>query len=503
MHVHTRPAPRQRLRPLQSYRVINGCENGSPLGELLAQTGESADIKHNDIFIDNVSGDIYSYNFEGQKWIPLCNAGLHYHKAAQQYITIGKYVLKSPVFHPKSQISSQMYINSRQETICYVKNQYLNHWLLSGLSHSFKIPIFNNWDVHAFANLKSERQLVVLAETERGPSIIELDHIVATQFGVMEKYPCTISILTSYISYYNESFKSQKLEYRSIIASAPEPTGTDLLLRHKKKQAQLYKSREIKQINLANAASQSKGSARPSYAGTPLAAGQESAQRYHLSKPHRDSTPGLADNNFITEKLWASNMNRNVQNSPGANAKSPKRLLQGSDSLMNFGLDRVEKLEAKRRLAAQQNHQINFYRYLEGDSVTSEGKSFKFYDDADEGELQNKDKKLKLKEELSLNNLKQYHKNLQAVQTQYDYAVVRKLLHPSISAKSLAINFNRTMVSLAPACPAPLLSCLIRPNLKIPLAPPEPEQFMPPVSFNAQTRCVLCLQVPGFLSQNQ
>jgi hypothetical protein len=85
-----------------------------------------------DFFLDNVTGDIYNYNADREEWQAKYNVGLHYEKAAQEYYTLGKYMLKTPTYRVKTLNLENIYISKNYELICYLKKIYVNHYLLLG-----------------------------------------------------------------------------------------------------------------------------------------------------------------------------------------------------------------------------------------------------------------------------------------------------------------------------------------------------------------------------------
>ena len=50
----------------------------------------------NDFFLDNVTGDLYSFNYDTGEWVSKGNAGLHSRRSAEEFKTIGKYIVKAP-----------------------------------------------------------------------------------------------------------------------------------------------------------------------------------------------------------------------------------------------------------------------------------------------------------------------------------------------------------------------------------------------------------------------
>ena len=72
--------------------------NGGALGDLTKVTKNVRDIRSNEFFLDNVTGDLYGFNYDSGEWISKGNAGIHYRRAAEEFKTVGKYILKAPIY---------------------------------------------------------------------------------------------------------------------------------------------------------------------------------------------------------------------------------------------------------------------------------------------------------------------------------------------------------------------------------------------------------------------
>jgi hypothetical protein len=68
------------------------------LGDLSKINKSLHDIKNNEFFLDNVTGDLYAFNYDAGEWISKGNAGIHYRRAAEEFKTVGKYILKAPIY---------------------------------------------------------------------------------------------------------------------------------------------------------------------------------------------------------------------------------------------------------------------------------------------------------------------------------------------------------------------------------------------------------------------
>jgi hypothetical protein len=86
--------------------------------------------------------------------------------------------------------------------VVYVKATYVQHYAFSGLEKSQFLTISHSkWDVHSFSFPSAERAFTVLAESDRGPVVIEYgSYILGTFFEIHSTYPSTLTILKNYIS---------------------------------------------------------------------------------------------------------------------------------------------------------------------------------------------------------------------------------------------------------------------------------------------------------------
>lgn len=66
------------------------------MGDLSKIKKSMNEIRMSDYFLDNVTGDLYSFNYDTGEWVSKGNAGLHSRRAAEEFKTIGKYIVKAP-----------------------------------------------------------------------------------------------------------------------------------------------------------------------------------------------------------------------------------------------------------------------------------------------------------------------------------------------------------------------------------------------------------------------
>ncbi|KAL4433516.1 hypothetical protein ABPG74_002913 [Tetrahymena malaccensis] len=408
------------------YNVINGYLNGSQISDLLKSNINPSNLTVHDIFIDNVTGDILVYNFESSNWIPKGNTGLHYNKAAQEYSTIGKYILKAPNYQPKSNEEQLIYLNSNTETICRIKKRYISHWAFKGIDANFKVPTKNQWDAHPFTSVNPDKQFQVLAESQRGPLIIESKQMFAIQFSLNEKYPETIQLVENYLLHFIEQYQSQKIVYKNIqrcVESASQEENA--YFRSRKKEKKLIMQREIKYSQISNKINNFK---------TSLDIENEINQFKHvgLSANHQHNQYIKIDNNAIINLKYAN----------------PKMAKQKSKSLDNSQLKKNQghyqnKDEIKGEESQLKKVPILFRTYKKVDREMN--KQF---------QIMSMHRKSSLSQSnqndvpnIQLNNTEESSKQKDSSECQdninsFNQYEVRKFLHPSLSQDSLCDKFT-------------------------------------------------------------
>ncbi len=127
---------------------------------------------------------------------------MHSVRAANEFGSGGKYFLKPSVYRPKKGAVEELYPNSSEEHVAFVKKVQLQHWALRGLPQEFKVFARNRWDPHPvnITNLAVVRENYrILVESERGPQIIEHENALAIQFVVSPKYPESVQVLANFV----------------------------------------------------------------------------------------------------------------------------------------------------------------------------------------------------------------------------------------------------------------------------------------------------------------
>jgi hypothetical protein len=149
-----------------------------------------APLKPNEYFLDNVKGDLYSYNYETNEWIHKANIGLHSKKAAKEIQTLGKFNLHVPqkkANEQKGMRTGDMLKSKPSDVVCRIRKGFSNHWALKNLPSEFFVDLETDWEIHAKGKENIMKPFDIVAESDKSPMIIVFDSILATQFEVIKK----------------------------------------------------------------------------------------------------------------------------------------------------------------------------------------------------------------------------------------------------------------------------------------------------------------------------
>lgn len=137
--------------------------------------------------------------------------GLHHEYTANQFGSAGKFFLKAKIYKPKkSKEEEKLYLNSENEQIVYIRKIHTQHWALREIKSEFKVCSLNKWNAHPIniTNISLVgRNYTILAESMRGPQIIEHKNTFALQFQITSKCSESIQILNNYIVKRTEDLK--------------------------------------------------------------------------------------------------------------------------------------------------------------------------------------------------------------------------------------------------------------------------------------------------------
>lgn len=194
-------------------RVVNGQGKGSKVEDFQnIDKSILASLKVGDVLLDNVTGDLYAYDFSVNEFMPFGNAGIHKHKAAQDNNKLRNLMLKQYVYNPKQfDHLESAYIGKLNETLCRINKRNVQHWLVKDIGlQDFLIPQNNAWDIHPISMPEADNRFQVFAETARGPQVIIHHNSVGCMFHINPKYPTTVTILKNYVEHLIKRFQKEK-----------------------------------------------------------------------------------------------------------------------------------------------------------------------------------------------------------------------------------------------------------------------------------------------------
>jgi hypothetical protein len=157
-----------------------------------------------DVFLDNTTGDFYTFKKDIGMWMPVGNVGIHYAKAAEENGTEGGFIRKVKTYKPKpSKYSTQEVIQSKiTERKCIIKKEHFHHWAVKSMDKQFAAINESMWDPHPIGLSSTpayEVNYVTIADSERGAEVVEHRNTIAVQFHIDKKYLATVQLLHNFI----------------------------------------------------------------------------------------------------------------------------------------------------------------------------------------------------------------------------------------------------------------------------------------------------------------
>ena len=192
-------------------------------------------MRNTDFFLDNLTGDLYSFNYDTNEWTTKANAGIHYEKTVQEYHSLGKYIIKAPIYRPKNlNDDKNVFTTRRSESVCFIKKNHVNHWIFDKVEKEFLICSKSPWNIHTFNFLNREKTFTILAENQKSPVVIEMKNCIAVLFEISNKYYNTITILNNYIKNTIKMIKTQTKDHcKNIETFYSTKENLEVLFHHK------------------------------------------------------------------------------------------------------------------------------------------------------------------------------------------------------------------------------------------------------------------------------
>ena len=151
------------------FNVIN-CNSKKPFTSFL----KSEPHCPKDLVIDELTGDLYQYNFDKEKWKTICNAGLHSRIAAENnYEKNNLLYQKSRKVFRAVDSAYEPYTSSNEETIVRVLKYWIPKETFKEVEDEFVVKNCQRYIMHPIVCLNPNKAFEIMADSEKGAEIIE------------------------------------------------------------------------------------------------------------------------------------------------------------------------------------------------------------------------------------------------------------------------------------------------------------------------------------------
>lgn len=174
------------------------------------------DWKKHDYFLDHSSGDIYDNNIfrtnfsldklKYVEWQPVMNVGIHNVIAAEDH----QKHQNSTIYINPFRVSNEkinLITSTCKELKTFVPNILYSHYLFHDIPQNFVVYSTNKWMPHKFYISDLTYYYTFLAESKKGPLIIERANSLGCFFHLKSKYENSIKILENYIKHQMQNIK--------------------------------------------------------------------------------------------------------------------------------------------------------------------------------------------------------------------------------------------------------------------------------------------------------
>lgn len=182
-------------------------------------------LKSNDLFLDYVTGDMYSFRSESLEWIPKLNIGLHNKYIAEKFKkTRGKYIIPSNIHRPNTSIDNNtknfLSLNNNNlnnknilninikgdsnvviglEKQCYINKLFKTHYIFNNFNNQLLCLNSSEWNVHYFDIIDKNYAFNVLLENNNGPCLIEYKSCFGANFKLKKQTNDVVKLLYNFI----------------------------------------------------------------------------------------------------------------------------------------------------------------------------------------------------------------------------------------------------------------------------------------------------------------
>jgi hypothetical protein len=237
------------------FYILNG-EDGDSISKLgtFDKYTSAKKCKYPGGYLDNETGDIYTYNPDSKIWIPQCNIGMY------KNASTGKPSSKALRPAPKTQSRNTRLLSFDQnpeaiddhEEIVYIKTKMLQHWSVKNFTApAFVVALQPNWYINEEASLPSSIGLTVIADDYYGAVIWELENKLLVAIDICDKKTSIVfeNILRNFLVYMiNELISAPRRidTSLSVYLFGPDGYGGSYDSNHRKKMEKPLSSKSVK-----------------------------------------------------------------------------------------------------------------------------------------------------------------------------------------------------------------------------------------------------------------
>lgn len=158
-------------------------------------------------FVEAATGDFYAFSERQNQWIPQGNTGLYNHQDAvavkespRGAVSLVKPTPQRRVFQDRSEIAGTFSAKPlRGETQMHIRTTSLQNPLFHEASgQAFRVSDDLEWVVEEKTRLEARNKFKVLANSGRGPAILQIRRVVGTSFHVQQEHAFSLLVARNF-----------------------------------------------------------------------------------------------------------------------------------------------------------------------------------------------------------------------------------------------------------------------------------------------------------------
>ncbi|KAJ0409768.1 hypothetical protein ATCC90586_001081 [Pythium insidiosum] len=155
-----------------------------------------------EVVLDARSGDLFAFDAAVQSWVPHGNTGLMLHSSDHAHDYGARPNTARAGTKRAADKTSALCLAKRGDTKCCVRLEASSHPVVQALgltSREFLVNCKSTWDLDDRINATGENRYTVLADSSRGPMVVEFGNALGTHFALSKEYPESGRLLRSFV----------------------------------------------------------------------------------------------------------------------------------------------------------------------------------------------------------------------------------------------------------------------------------------------------------------